>query len=60
MNTQLDFWFNPEQLQVFKSIYQAVDQKDLIRELTRLYLDFIQNRREGKKDADSHELEDKR
>lgn len=60
MNRQLDFWFDREQLQVFKSIYQSVDQQDLIRELVRLYLDFVQNQRKEKNDADSLEPEDKR
>lgn len=60
MNRQLDFWFDRKRLQVFKSICQAVDQKDLTCELVRLYLDFVQNQREEKNDADSLESEDKR
>ncbi len=56
MNIQLDFWFDSEQLRVFKSIFKAVDQDAVIQELIRLYLDFIRIQREGKNDAKGDRL----
>ena len=56
MNIQLDFWYDSDQLKVFKSIYKSSDQKAVTQELTRLYLDFIRIQREKRNHAKPHSI----